>query len=299
MKPAPRLRGETRALEVAARSTAPGSFLQLTDGCTHFELAGAPGRPTVVLIHGFTVPYFVWDPTYGTLVDSGIRTLRYDLFGRGYSDRPDADYDIDLFCRQLEDLLDALNASSVALVGLSMGGPIAASFAVRHPHRVQRMVLIDPSGAGGMALGLFYRLATLPLVGEVLMGLFGTEQLAGLVAGDFYDSSEVELFKRRFLLQMEFAGFKHAILSTVRQGMLGDFTDTYARLGQSNIPVLLLWGRHDRTVPFSGSRRLLRLLPYAEFHPIENAGHIPHFEQPELVNPLLLDFLMSKNEKHS
>jgi pimeloyl-ACP methyl ester carboxylesterase len=54
-----------------------------------------------VLIPGFSVPYVIWDPTFEDLVEKGFRVLRYDLFGRGYSDRPDAIYDLELFDRQL------------------------------------------------------------------------------------------------------------------------------------------------------------------------------------------------------
>ena len=94
--------GETEELNEATRASAPGSFVQLSDGCTHYELgnsllpAGAPFgdnkgkgvRAPVVLVHGFSVPYFIWDPTFEFLTKSGFRVLRYDLFGRGYSDRP-------------------------------------------------------------------------------------------------------------------------------------------------------------------------------------------------------------------
>ncbi len=92
-------------LPVPARS---GSFVALSDGCTHYELGGPQdGRP-VALVHGFSVPYFIWDPTFRFLADSGFRVLRYDLFGRGFSDRPHLRYDIDLFCKQLRELLDIL-----------------------------------------------------------------------------------------------------------------------------------------------------------------------------------------------
>ena len=104
------------------------------------------GRP-VVLVHGFSSPYFIFDTTFEFLVNSGFRVLRYDLFGRGYSDRPRTDYNIHLFVRQLKDLLDALGFKQVNLVGLSMGGAISAAFISQYPDHVSRQVLIDPAGA--------------------------------------------------------------------------------------------------------------------------------------------------------
>jgi pimeloyl-ACP methyl ester carboxylesterase len=73
--------------------------------------------------------------------------------------------------------------------------------------------------------------------------------------------------------------------------MLNSFLDDYQCIGKMDIPVRLIWGRKDRTVPFHYSDLLLRAIPQAELHVIENGGHIPHYERPEVVNPILLDFL--------
>ena len=90
---------------------------------------------------------------------------------------------------------------------------------------------------------------------------------------------------------MQFKGFKRAVLSTIRNNMLGSFMSVYRELGKIDRDILLFWGRNDNTVPFEHSRDLRPALPNAEFHVIENCGHIPHYEKPEEVNPILLDFL--------
>ena len=82
--------GETEELNDTVRANTPGSFVLLSDGYTHYELGGDENGEPVVLVHGFSVPYFIWDPTFDFLTKSGFRVLRYDLFGRGYSDRPEA-----------------------------------------------------------------------------------------------------------------------------------------------------------------------------------------------------------------
>src|ERR1043166_1433761 len=74
------------------RRFVPGSFARLADGITHYEFAGPPDAAIVVLIHGFSIPDYLLDPPFPALVSSGFRVLRYDLFGRGYSDRPDVTY---------------------------------------------------------------------------------------------------------------------------------------------------------------------------------------------------------------
>ncbi len=143
--------GETRELDDATRGSSTGQFVRLSDGYTHYEIGDTERPPSVVLIHGFSVPYFIWDPTFSALLSAGMNPIRYDLYGRGYSARPDANYGIDLYLRQLRELLDALRVKATSLVGLSMGGVIAASFATHQPSRVHRVVLIDPTGVEGHA----------------------------------------------------------------------------------------------------------------------------------------------------
>ncbi len=249
-------RGETRDLDETARAAASGSFVGLPQGCTHFELGGPAGSalPTVVLIHGFSVPYYIWDPTFEALTSASRRVLRYDLFGRGYSDRPHTAYNIQLFVRQLTDLLDALKLGTVDIIGLSMGGAIATAFSVEHPERVRRLALIDPVGTEAMPLNLLYKTALLPGISELILGLLGTEKMVQSLATDFYDPSQVESFRERFRVQMQFRGFKRAILSTLRNKTVNGFPEIYKRLGQLSMPVLLLWGREDQTLPIAQSR---------------------------------------------
>src|SRR5262245_47281480 len=79
---------ETVDLDQSVRSQAPGKFIKLSDGFVHYQLIGPSEAPTVALVPGATVPFFVWDPIIDPLLKAGVRVLRFDLFGRGYSDRP-------------------------------------------------------------------------------------------------------------------------------------------------------------------------------------------------------------------
>ena len=130
--------GETKELNESTRKETDGSFITLANSVTHYEVSGPEGAPIVVLVHGFSVPYFIFDSTFDFLVNSGFRVLRYDLLGRGFSDRPNVNYDIDLFTQQLKNLLDALRLTNVNLLGLSMGGAITAAFISRHPEYVSK-----------------------------------------------------------------------------------------------------------------------------------------------------------------
>ncbi len=284
-------RGEDRELNETTRAEAPGSYARLPDGMTHYELSGPAEAPVVVLVHGFSVPGFIYDPTFEYLCASGFRVLRYDLFGRGWSDRPALPNNMDLFVRQLHDLLDALGMNKpVTLTGLSMGGPITASFTEKYSQAVAANILIDPSGTYPIRLGIL-GLLSLPLAGELVLGLLAGEPLVRSIASDFFDPAQVEQFQERYRVQMRFGGFRRSILSTIRNHMLGDFSGAYRAMGRLGKPTLLLWGRNDRTVPLAHSADLVRLIPQCEFKVIEGSSHIPHYEKPEEVNPLLSDFL--------
>jgi pimeloyl-ACP methyl ester carboxylesterase len=283
---------EFRELNEQARREASGSFIQLHDGFTHYELSNPQAERTVVLVHGFSVPYFIYDPTFAFLTRSGFRVLRYDLCGRGLSDRPDTQYNMELFVRQLRDLLEELRITTpVTPVGLSTGGPIVAGFTTRYPGQVEKLVLIDPVGAKPFLLSRVASLAAAPVLGEILLGSLASVPLVKRISSSRFDPERIGEFGPRYLEQMEYKGFKRALLSTVRSHMLGACLDLYEQIGKMDKPVSLFWGRHDATIPFQHSELLRRAMPQVEFHAIEGTGHIPHYEKPGEVNPILLEFL--------
>jgi len=286
------MRAEAKELNDETRKSAGGAFIQIPRGITHYELAGNDSDELIVLVHGFSVPYFIFDPTFEFLTRSGFRVLRYDLFGRGYSDRPRVEYNLDLFVAQLVDLLDALRfTGTVNLLGLSLGGLIASAFTVRHPERVAKLILIDPAGAKPITLTPVLKAVKIPFVAEAVLSVVGSEALIQNTARDFFDPALVEHFMEKYRVQMQYRGFQRAILSSIRNGMLAGFSHIYQTLGKMNKPTLLFWGRNDVTVPFDHSRALCEAMPHAQFHVIENCGHIPHYERPAEVNPILLEFL--------
>ena len=283
--------GETEELNESTRAEAPGDFVRLSNGYTHYELGGQKNGQPVVFVHGFSVPYFIWEPTFNFLAESGFRVLRYDLFGRGFSDRPKVLYDIDLFSNQLKELLDVLGFEQINLMGLSMGGPIASTYATRYPDRVNKLVLVDPAGAKPVTLSRLLKAVTTPGFGELALGLFGRKHMLEGIASDFYDPENVRAFADRYMVQLKYKGFMRAILSTMRSGMLDSFADVYQQLGAQGTPVALFWGKNDKTVPFEHNVDIRIAVPQAKFYAIDKCGHIPHYEKPNEFNPILLEFL--------
>lgn len=129
------------------RGSAPGQFVELSQGVTHFHLSGSHEAPLIVCVHGLTTPSFVWESLRKGLNGLGFRVLVYDLYGRGYSDRPDGPQNKAFFNQQLDDLLAHLEIDSpFHMIGYSMGGAIATGFAATYPARVRRLVLLASAG---------------------------------------------------------------------------------------------------------------------------------------------------------
>ena len=277
-------------LDDRARREAPGSFIALPKGRVHYATAGPEKGIPLVLVHGLSVPGYIWDPVFTPLARAGFRVIRFDLYGRGFSDRPRVRYDAALFGTQLVQLLSALNITGpVHLAGVSMGGAICARFAVCHPERVDRLCLINPAGMMPRP-SLPERLKLLPGLGECHMGLFGRQRILAGLYDDFHTQLRPKGYEKKMVQQMGYAGFRRALLSTLRSGILHEMEPIYRSLGKSNLEMMLVWGKEDRVIPHENCMRLMGLIPDMECHFIERAGHLPHYEDPEQVLPLLIEF---------
>lgn len=280
------LNDESESLNSEIRAQAPGKFIELSQGFTHYEEAGSDTAHTVLLVHGFSVPYYIWDSTFEALKNKGFHVIRFDLYGRGYSDRPDAEHNQDFFTKQIADLLLGLNIQKpINIIGLSMGGPISTEFTVKYPEKVNKLILIDPVHEAADISVL-----RTPVIGEYIMNVYFAPSMKKSQLEDFYNPEGFKDWPAKFKVQMKYKGFKKSILSTLRNYMSEDKLAVYEKLGQLDKPVFLIWGKEDDKVPFAGNERIREMLD-CKFLSVEEAGHLPHCEKPELVNNSIINFL--------
>jgi pimeloyl-ACP methyl ester carboxylesterase len=287
---------EQRPLDAAARQAAPGRFVQLTDGITHYEVAGPDTGRVVVLAAGSSVPGYIWSPLFETLADSGFRVIRYDYYGRGWSDRPSKDYSQALYVRQLRELLDSLGVhQSIALAGLSFGGNVITSFADSFPARVGSLIYTDP---GFIRPGHPpYRVRSSLLWNFSMVFRGGTDAMATGQLTDFLHPERHPDWVGRYRVQQQFRGTRSALRAAqLANAASPDPHEQIRRVGAGR-PVLIIWGRQDHTVPFRFSDSLRALIPTAEFVPVDSAGHLPHIERPDVVVPAVIGFLRGAAEK--
>jgi len=279
---------EHLVLNDEARAAAPGKTLKLSQGATHYEVAGDDTGRVVVLVHGFSVPSYIWDSTFMALRAAGARVIRYDLYGRGFSDRPDVAYDGAVYDRQLDDLLDSLHVRGpIDLVGLSFGGFVTAHYAGTHPERIRTLTLVDPVSRARPLPTIL----TLPIIGERVWQATTVPSMPDNQTSDFLHPQYWPRWSEQYRPQMQYKGFGRALLRSIVATSRTDFASLYAAAGRSGRPVLLVWGKQDQTVAIALSDIVRRNIPQVQFVPIDSSGHLPQMEQAATFNATLLAFL--------
>lgn len=271
------------------------SYITLSRGPTYYELDGPEAAELIIFIHGFSSPSHVWDPTFEFLKTQGYRVLRYDLYGRGRSAKPRQKNDKKFFDTQLLDLVHALQLTSTpfTLIGLSMGGVVAAYFLDQHPTLVNRLVLIDTAGFRWSAQ-LVPKMLRIPLINKKLFARIGKNTLISDHQAYLKKYRKEIPYADLYASQFQEKSYLNALLSTILNFPMQSSEEVFQQIGQNPIPKLLIWGIDDESIPLSISDHVIKALPGVEFHPIPGAGHMPHFEQPDVVNPILLAFLRSQ-----
>jgi pimeloyl-ACP methyl ester carboxylesterase len=279
---------EKKVLNDEARQNVAGSFIKLSSGVTHYEVAGPENGRVAVLVHGMSVPSYIWDPTFAALRDAGYRVIRFDLYGRGWSDRPDAVYDGALYTQQINEILDALKVKEpIDLFGLSFGGYVVAHYASTNPQKVRSLTLVDPVNSRKV-LPWF---STVPYLSTYIFHVSDLPGKAEGQASDFLHPEQFPDWADRYRPQMQFDGFGRALRRSALRLTTADFEGMYAAISKASIPVLLVWGKQDKTLPVAGAENVKRGIPSLEYIEIDQAGHLPHMEQAATFNASMFAFL--------
>ena len=280
---------------------AEGAWAPLTQGNLYYRWylpsEAVSNGETLVLVHGFSTPHFVWDGVRQFMLDAGYRVLVYDHFGRGFSERPSVDYDAQLYVQALRELLDQQNLSQpVHLVGYSMGGAVLGHFTQAYPDRVKTLSLIAPAGFM-TEQPASSTLVNIPLIGEWLGHMFADKMLVSDVTESemAHIADPLAIPRGEFVIkvgqQMQHSGFVESLVSTLRNFNLFNGIESFKAVGKLDIPTLAIWGTDDATVPFMGSENLLLAIPHTELVVIQEGGHNITYMQPSIVGPAIVDFV--------
>ena len=272
-------------------------FVRLTEGECHFRLDGPVDAPLLLLIHGATVPEWEFDLIRPYLLAGGFRTLSFDLYGHGYSDRPAGSYSLDRYRRQALELLDEVaGPGPVNVLGHSLGAAVAAAMAIAAPGRIQQLALAAPL-VDFVANLPVARLLQAPVLGEVLARHYLVPMLVRRRRKRYRNLGDGS-FGARYRQQLLKPGFDRAMLGLLRDGALGDQRLLYKRLAEMDHAVHLLWGSGDEILPAAQRSVLRRALGQASVFEVAEAGHSFLLTHPGIAAPSLLKFFESGGGIH-
>ena len=256
-----------------------GKFVTVFGARIHYVDVGA--GPTVILLHGLADDVGVWGAVMPALA-AKHRVIALDQVGFGRSDKPLLNYRVSTFVDFLDGFLNELKIKRASLVGNSLGGWVAADFALKHPDRIERLVLSDAAGYAALAKTMDPRALN-------ALHLASREDIRYLGPLTFRDKrfyEDVDLaFKQRVA-----AGDSYTVsqlLDSMRRGE--NVLD--GRLGAMEKPTLILWGRDDKLIPVNFAARFNKEINASRLRIIDGCGHMPHVECPEKFNDALLQFL--------
>lgn len=269
-----------RTIPIEALRT-DGQFVSVEGLQIHYRTAGS--GPPLILIHGILANLFGWRHVFNQLAQNHT-VYALDLKGHGLSDKPaSGDYSPFGMADLIAHFMDAVGIDSAAVIGQSMGGAIAAALAVRHPTRVQRLVLVD---AAGYALNyhimpLLTRVAGSAAAGFVFRHTAPHRGLAARLLRNCYyepDRTCTPDVVDGYFLPLLTPGASNVITPLAR-----DFGQTSIahRLKEIQAPTLIMWGQYDAVIPMHWGYRFQQDIANAELVVFPKCGHCPHEEVPE------------------
>ncbi|KAI6166440.1 Alpha/Beta hydrolase protein [Pisolithus thermaeus] len=279
-----------------------GDYVSFPHGRVRYWLMGPEDGDKVVLIHGLSIPSIVWKNFAPILASHGYRVLLYDLYGRGYSDAPQVTYDVSLYTTQLALLMQHVHWGNAHIVGLSMGGGIAAAFATQFPQLVNGKVsLIASAGviedtdisrtAKIMSSPLTQSVSSLPPFQYYMRRLANSSSLSQTTIDPIQEIVRLQSAHLPY--------FNAAVASSLRDGPVRGLEDSFTALSNLPIEVLLIHGTADKTVPYKYASKILTLVPCAHFLTIDGAGHDIIITHATQVSDALVQFLSTKGHMHT
>ncbi|TQL53707.1 alpha/beta fold hydrolase [Subtercola boreus] len=273
----------------------PGTGFVTVDGVRLRHRDTGSGDP-VLLLHGIGQSLEDWTEQHDRL-SATHRVLSLDLPGFAYSNRVRGTATLGALASILPAYLDTVGVTgAVPVIGNSLGGAVAMTFAASHPDRVSALVLADSAGFGSEVTLVLRLLAFRPL-GAALMrpnprnsertvqAVFYDRALATPERiGHSYALSQRSSHSRTMLEVARDLGTFRGVRPEWRATLLG-------RIRSLHIPILVVWGDHDHILPFSHLRAAVDALPGAESHVFTRTGHMPQIERPDEFASVVEEFL--------
>jgi pimeloyl-ACP methyl ester carboxylesterase len=239
--------------------------------------------PNAVFLHGFCQSSLYWEPILARLTAVGFGGLAPDLPGFGASAAELGPYTMEAYADAIARLLDRSGLDQVAIVGGSMGGVVAQHFALRHPARLTRLLLV--------ATGAFTSdpAAALAKADQLAISEWAEALTGPMVDGFFHRAPSAA--ERRAFLQAAGMANREAAVEAARSNAR---SRTFERLHEITVPTLIVQGRHDRARTPEHGAEMASQIRGAQLFVLEGSGHTPQIEEPEAFWEIAMPFLAGK-----
>ena len=245
-------------------------FIEVGSVKTRYREVGSTGS-AVLLLHGIGCSVLEWDRNIEALA-ARHRVFALDLLGFGLTDKPQAEtYSLRRLSQFVLDFMKLKEIAQAHFAGNSLGGRLALECAAMAPKQVASLLLVDPAGIAQREALFEFRLATLPILGEIFTwpNRMGTKMLwrKAFAAPSSFVTEELVTTKVSLARQ---AGAQSAFLKTLRgfvdfRGFRSELVaELHAALPSIRAPTLVVWGREDRFVPVAHAETLRQMLPNVE-----------------------------------
>ncbi|NNC53633.1 MAG: alpha/beta hydrolase [Erythrobacter sp.] len=261
----------------------PSQFVELADGREfHVRDEGPRDAPVIMLLHGSNADLHTWQE-WTELLRDDYRIVRYDQRGHGLTGPArDDDYSLQGFTADVDAVADALGIRTFTLAGNSMGGWIAAGYAIENPGRLDALVLVDAAGAPIRREGggnIAFKLAGLPVVGDIMSQLLPRSLVEKSLSQSVSNQDVVtDEAVDRYWEMARYPGNRSATrkrFSTPRSGF------EEQEISGIRVPTMVMWGKEDALIPFEAAGWYMDHLPDATLVAYDGIGHIPMEEAPE------------------
>ena len=260
---------------------------------TRYLKSGEDGMPVLILLHGTSGHAECYARNLAAH-GAHFNTYAIDMIGHGWSDKPDTPYEIDVYVEHLRAVLDALGCARAHISGESLGGWVAARFALKYPARVARLCL-NTTGGATMNPEVMAKIkqSTRAAVENPSWDAVRA-RLAWLMADPAAVTDDLIACRQAVYQQPGFARALENILVLQEPDIRARNNLSDAEWSAIKAPTLVVWTSHDPTAPESLGRRLAGLIPNARFALMQDCGHWPQYEDPDTFNPLHIDFLLAQ-----
>ena len=239
----------------------------------------------VLFIHGLGGSSESWINNISMFKDH-FHVLAPDLIGFGRSDKPKINYNMKTFTNFVNRFMDSLGIKKANIIGSSMGGQIAAEFAISWPTKVERLVLISPAGVppkefkGTSELKKFVNVLESRNLTEVKNALVPIYSNVSTITNDYVKS---------VYSYITMPGARYAFLSSLNESAKAP--RLVGRLRASKIRTLIVWGKDDNLIPVRYCEPFISKMKDCRLLILEKCGHRPHAEKPTIFNKTVIDFL--------